>query len=324
LTAAYHQVIQRESGLRMANPHRDMGQIAKLIELVFGDTLDQSGRRMVRDMRRMGELGWLGWAVSLLWLPSVARLTGFVWEEDGQVVGNLGLTPVDRSPERWVMANIAVHPDHRRRGIGKALVQAGLQRAEERGGTTVLLQVDSENRHAQELYAAEGFHPITIRSTWRRSPDRGVPLGIEPGPVRHRTPSEWRDQLQLARQIHPEGVVWPHPIQPSLFRPNFLGGLLGLEYDKHWVWMEDDRLLGSLSLQHGVHPRSYRIILLVQPEQRGHLEVGLLSRAFDALPLDVANLVLDYPADTSEEIFVEFGFRKERSLTWMQIQLGKG
>jgi ribosomal protein S18 acetylase RimI-like enzyme len=307
----------------MANPHRDMGQIATLIELVFGENLDRTGRRMVRDMRRIGELGWLGWALSYFLLPSAARLTGFVWEEDGMVVGNLGLTPVEGSPGRWVMANIAVHPDYRRRGIGKALVQAGLQRVSERGGTKVVLQVESENRNAQVLYAAEGFRPITTRCTWRRSPASRYPSGNELRPVRPRHPKEWRDQLNLARQIHPEGVVWPHPIRAALFRPAIFGQLFGFERVKHWVWREDGRLIGSLSLQYGVQPHSYRIILLVVPEYRGKLETRLLSRAFEALPLETAYLVLEYPAASSDEVFHIFGFRRERTLTWMQIQLGE-
>lgn len=323
MTAAYHEAFLQHSGLRQADPHRDMGQIAALIELVFADTLDRSGRRMVRDMRRMGDLGWLGWAVSFLWLPSVARLTGFVWEEEGRVVGNLGLSPVEGSPGRWVMANIAVHPDFRRRGIGKALVDAGLEKARQSGAETVLLQVDSENKSAQVLYAAEGFRPLTTRSTWRRSPESSYPLGTDSGTIRRRRTGEWRAQIKLAQLIHPEGLIWPHPTQATLFQPTLIGEILGWDRDAHWVWEENGSVLASLSVKQGSHPRSYRLILLVRPERRGEMEAVLLGRALQEMPLNLVSFVCDYPAGQSESAFEGYGFRKERTLTWMQIRLNE-
>lgn len=321
MTAAYRGAMQSVSGLRLTDPYRDMGQIASLIELVFGDRLDRSGRRMVRDMRRMGELGWLGWIVSLIWLPSAARLTGFVWEQDGSVVGNLGLSAVEGAPGRWVMANIAVHPDFRRRGIGRGLVRAGLEWVQRKGGQTVLLQVDSENQTAQQLYAAEGFRSLTVRVVWRRSPGRRSTTGFLPSQLRRREAREWGDHFQLAQQVYPEGTVWPYPNTPSLFRPSLLGGLLGLDRQKHWVWEENRDLIGAISLQHGAQSGTYRVLLIVEPERRGEIEPALLACAFEALPIDAAYLTLDYPAGCCEEVFGEFGFRKERVLTWMQIQL---
>ena len=46
---------------------------------------------------------------------------GFVWEEDGSIIGNATLLQSD-IPNRYLVANVAVHPDYRRRGIAKGLM----------------------------------------------------------------------------------------------------------------------------------------------------------------------------------------------------------
>ncbi|MCH8337810.1 MAG: hypothetical protein IH858_03040, partial [Chloroflexi bacterium] len=56
-------------GLRPIDPQRDMGQVADLIEMAFSGDLDRTGRRMVREMRTLGRMGWVGWALSRVLLP---------------------------------------------------------------------------------------------------------------------------------------------------------------------------------------------------------------------------------------------------------------
>ena len=115
---------QSSPGLRPIDPRRDMGQVADLIEATFRGDLDGTARRMVREMRTLGRIGWVGWALSRLLLPPAARPFGFVWEENERIVGNASLLPVSGHPRRWVMANVAVHPEYRRRGIARQMVDA--------------------------------------------------------------------------------------------------------------------------------------------------------------------------------------------------------
>lgn len=55
------------------------------------------------------------------------------------------------------IANLAVHPQHRRRGIGRALLRALLLEARRRSAAFVTLEVRVSNLAAQQLYAAHGF-----------------------------------------------------------------------------------------------------------------------------------------------------------------------
>ena len=63
---------QSSPGLRTIDPRRDMGQVADLIEITFRGDLDGTGQRMVREMRTLGRIGWIGFALSRLLLPPVA------------------------------------------------------------------------------------------------------------------------------------------------------------------------------------------------------------------------------------------------------------
>src|SRR5690606_14211251 len=82
---------------------------------------------------------------------------GYVWVEDGRVVANITLTRADHSSTQWIISNVAVLPEYRRRGIARELVQAALDHARAMRGVRVLLQVRSDNVAARTLYELMGF-----------------------------------------------------------------------------------------------------------------------------------------------------------------------
>ena len=58
---------------------------------------------------------------------------------------------------------IATHPDHRRRGLAKALLLTGLTRLKSRGIETAVLGTSSENAAMQRTAQAVGFHTRSTR-----------------------------------------------------------------------------------------------------------------------------------------------------------------
>ena len=58
---------------------------------------------------------------------------------------------------------IAVDPAHRRQGIARELLAAGLAWCAERGAQRILLEVEAHNRAAIELYRGCGFRELTTR-----------------------------------------------------------------------------------------------------------------------------------------------------------------
>lgn len=84
------------------------------------------------------------------------KQTTFCWvaEVEARLAGSLTMWEVVGEAE---IANVAVHPDFWRQGIGRALVQTALDKAAELGFTRIMLEVRASNTAAQSLYRAFGF-----------------------------------------------------------------------------------------------------------------------------------------------------------------------
>jgi len=151
--------------LRPLNPRKDLQFIADLIELCFAETLDQSGREYIRQLRQIARepsVYWIGRATNHYYAPR----QGFVWEEEGRIVGNLSIFPFQTSHGvEYLIANVAVHPDFRRRGIARLLTERALDDIRERGGSHAWLNVRQDNLAAVSLYRQLGTitaHPLAI------------------------------------------------------------------------------------------------------------------------------------------------------------------
>jgi mycothiol synthase len=101
------------------------------------------------------------------------RADGVIYAlKDGQVVGECWNWIDDqaiaqtgkRQGDVWCLC---VHPQHRHRGLGRALLLAGVQWLRQQGMTSAALYVDGANERARHLYEATGF--VAIRTDiWYR------------------------------------------------------------------------------------------------------------------------------------------------------------
>ena len=66
--------------------------------------------------------------------------------------------------------NLAVAPAGRRRGLGRALVEAMLEALRTRGIRQVYLEVRESNSSARALYASRGFKEVGRRKAYYRRP----------------------------------------------------------------------------------------------------------------------------------------------------------
>lgn len=90
-----------------------------------------------------------------------------VAEEDGAVVGYIGSQSVP--PESDVM-NVAVHPEHRRKGIAQLLILALCDALKAAGNTSLTLEVRAGNSPAIALYEKLGFSKVGLRKNYYRNP----------------------------------------------------------------------------------------------------------------------------------------------------------
>ena len=68
------------------------------------------------------------------------------------------------------MMNIAVHPDHRRKGIGTALILELIDALKTRGSHSLMLEVRSSNSSAISVYKNLGFLEVGRRKNYYRNP----------------------------------------------------------------------------------------------------------------------------------------------------------
>ncbi len=61
---------------------------------------------------------------------------------------------------------LAVRPEARGKGLGRALLQAAINQARTLGAATMFLEVGADNPHALALYAGLGFAKVGARKAY--------------------------------------------------------------------------------------------------------------------------------------------------------------
>ncbi len=97
---------------------------------------------------------------------SHARLTA-AFDADGTLCGYCVLLHVLDEGE---IANIAVAPERRRRGIAARLLDDAIRTAYQSGLSALFLEVRTSNEAARNLYASRGFEPVGRRRAYYRAP----------------------------------------------------------------------------------------------------------------------------------------------------------
>ncbi len=75
----------------------------------------------------------------------------------------LGYLCAWRLADELHVTNLAVHPGHRRRGVGRDLLGTLLERYRRDGVTRVMLEVRPSNHEARRLYESFGFREVGLR-----------------------------------------------------------------------------------------------------------------------------------------------------------------
>lgn len=76
------------------------------------------------------------------------------------------------------LINLAVRPEHRRQGLGRALLVCALQEFARRGGGTIGLEVRVSNQAARAMYQATGFRAVSVRRGYYRKENEDALLMI--------------------------------------------------------------------------------------------------------------------------------------------------
>ena len=318
-------------------PSRDLQGVAGLIEEAFAVELDRSGRAALREMRLMGQWGFL-----LLWLdylsPDVnTHLNGFVWVDNGRIVGNVTVSRNSPGSKHWFISNVAVAKSHRRQGIARALMETAVDFVKDTRGHVVSLQVRQGNEPAVRLYESMGFRYISAISYMYLPAVKEVPYVPLPEGLKlrdhHLDLADATAAYNLARVTVPLNVQMQRPLRQSQFRlgsdvgfQNFWRGLLGWTKIKHWI-VEDaeGKCIATMSLTPGTWRSESKIAFMVHPDWWGKLEEPLLSTILGHLKANFNKrpIAFQHPAEheTGIQALEAFGFINRRTHIWMKLNL---
>jgi ribosomal protein S18 acetylase RimI-like enzyme len=308
--------------LRRLDMRRDLAKVADLVELCFYDTLDPEGKQYLSEMRRAAQNpSFIGWASSLIDETQMPP-SGYVWEEDGRLVGNLSLIPISvQGKKGYMIANVATHPEYRGRGIAMALTAAALKHAREHGTASVWLQVRDDNPSAIHIYEVNEFKERLRRTSWYSGPDHAelpIPVGVS---VSRRQPSHWALQRQWLQRIYPIDLAWHIPFDWNLFRPDVWGKIYRIftaEFLHHWSVERKGELKGVLSWSHSTGFTD-TLWLAVPEEMDGDATLALLFKARKAIR-QKQPLSLNFPAGMAVDVLRQTGFYPHQTLIWMEYK----
>jgi GNAT superfamily N-acetyltransferase len=314
--------------LRPLNILRDLPAVADLIEICFSSTMDNDGRRYVQDMRRAGIdnsfTRWANRATDTTSLP----LSGYVWEENGKVVGNASLIPFRHNNQRiYLIANIATHPDYRRKGIARALTERAMQHAHEKKVDNIWLHVREDNPSAIDLYTKLGFVERARRTSWQASTDPHAPTLQTDITITSRHPNDWQTQLDWLSRLYPDPLGWHRNWTFSALRPSFWNWLYLLFVDMN---VQQWSAIRKVNPSTGSGTRMEAVLAWI-PYGRGESLFAATGEQSDPDALTVLllqarrelfhsypNIALEFPTGEFDNAIEAAGFKPLRTLIWMQ------
>ncbi len=321
-----------KNGPRPINLRKDIPQVLALLNLVFSSSLDSDSQRLLNRM----SLAQQPWVVLRLRQMVDGIVPGFVWEESGDIVGNVSLLTTSR-PGRYLVANVAVHPDFRRRGIARMLMEEVIDMVERQKGNEILLQVHHDNVGAISLYRMLDFKIIGSMTSWyasynqfrllplstsNRSPDRIGNLFIRP--LRGR---EWLQAWRLDQSSVAPDLNWPEPLPRDAYKQGFgrwLSNLFAGRQAETWAVENLDEELVGLGTILSEWGRAHGLSLRVNPEWQGKVERPLMAKLLRRLQyMARRNIRIDHPAgdEVTSDLLREANFHPRRTLTVMRRDL---
>ena len=307
--------------VRSLNIFTDLPAVADMIETCFAGLLDADGKAAVNDIRRQGnDQGFLAWAPRMVDSISLP-LSGFVYEVDGKLVGNVSLIPYNRYGQRnFLVANVATLPDYRRRGIAQLLTESAIARAFDRGAEEVWLQVRQDNPGAIGLYEKLGFAQKYTNNTWLLPPEYKINIDVPASVLVRRTiATDWPLLLQAYKQVYPPVLDWYYGYHLENFKPGLWQGLQRFLRDERVTQLtalSKGRLVGGLAVRNVLGQPEH--IYVTRPFDGSAEALSALLAGLQSLVDVYKKQVFDFPPSEYDTLIFDAGFVKQRTLVWMR------
>ncbi|MHC1740714.1 MAG: GNAT family N-acetyltransferase [Anaerolineaceae bacterium] len=308
--------------IRPIHLRTDINEVADLVERCFADHMDAEGHMYLQNIRRVGREGDPYHLDAISPETSPVPFHGFVWVENERIVGNITLIYLKKKDRNiYFIANVAVDPEYREKGIARKLTQRALTHVREHNGKLVMLQVREDNPVAIHLYESLGFYEITRRTNWGfdhrpQNLKRTQPQSIK---VIVRNKDHWLQQKEWLEQIYPEKVTWFLPFQLAKHEPGLINWFyrwLNSDSIQFFEANDGERLIGLASLEM-INPFQDYLWIATSPAFE-ELAIPALVSAFVRRSRHPQKILINYPAHRAIASFQSLEMIELNTLIWME------
>ena len=310
--------------IQRLNKSKDLGQMAELIDLCFGQQMDPDGRKYLNYLKNLAREKHpfvASLSDSFSYSPSI---DGFVCKANERLIGNLNISLYqDDKNQILFISNVAVHPDFRNKGVASRLIQQVIDYAFQFRFSSVWLQVRKENEIAYRIYSSIGFKEWDIRDTWVMQPtslrtDERLPNMR----ITKRRSEDWKKQEEWLIKMYPVEIQWQLEITPSNFKPQiwqWITNSIAGKYFLHWSFVNQQQLEGVITWQ-----PSFRFADQLWLAAKIGFEDQIIDNAFPFIHKQLMQkkpLMINLPEGIGNKALPKVGFEKMHTLKWMKKQI---
>jgi ribosomal protein S18 acetylase RimI-like enzyme len=323
-----------QSGIRPFDIAHDLRPVAELIADAFTNELDPRGLAALREMRMMSHLSGLLTVLSRSTNDLDDVFSGFVWVEDGKIVGNVTVQRADKYGNRWQIANVAVARHYRGRGIAKRLMEQALRHVADSDGRWAVLQVYDHNSVARRLYTQLGFEEVGGMVDLRL---KRLPIANFPDRVSNFytfSNQQWQPLYELATNQLNAQTQWWRAMRRSDFQVSFeqqfgawMWKTLGRQRIFRRSFQSQRRFEAALILTAVRWRGTHELQLWVRPEHYGLFEHYMVQWALATLqeyPHWPVKMTLSSEHIAGVQAAQHFGFEAQQTLVTMRRRVGDG
>jgi ribosomal protein S18 acetylase RimI-like enzyme len=327
---------QVEQGVRPFDIRRDLRPVADLIAESFAGELDERGAAALREMRAMSHFGGLLSLVNRTTGDFKDVLSGFVWVEDGRVVGNITVQRASQRGDRWQIANVAVAPAYRRRGIANRLMDVALEHVQNAGGRWAVLQVYARNDKARRIYENRDFEYLSGMANLETPAGANAGVALPPHISNFHTfsASQWPELYDLASRQLNENAQWWRSVRRSEFQitmeqqiGEWFSRIIGRRKVYRRCIQTTRRFDAAVVLTAQRWEGRHKLQFWVRPDHYGQYEDALIRWAlatlgeYPSLPIE---LTLSTDHEAAMDAAKRHGFQVKRTLLTMRREILTG
>jgi ribosomal protein S18 acetylase RimI-like enzyme len=278
--------------MRALDYRRDLESLGELISLAFAGELEALGLDFRSEIATIKRLAPLVAVLSIISDDFRHLLDGYVFEDQGRIIASVTVQRQSSATGCWEIGTVATHPDYRRRGLARRLVERAVEHVQALGGKVCTLEVRADNTAAYSLYRSLGFsHYDSITDLKLEELPQVVAMpanGYVIGPIELQ---DWEARYDLARRETPSQVQAFLPVREGAYRVSGLRRMLfpllerlQRRESRWWGAEQGGRLAGCARLKARQSTGSFHELqLTLDPPHRAVLGEPLLMLALEEL-----------------------------------------